>query len=121
MRGQYVDGPAEELLPFASLTITPGASRYSAPGAGWPCAASGLWAAGKPVQRPWVGLLGAVRELSELAAHHQQHRGDRDDRDPAQDPVDRAGRLLQPAACQVGYGRVDPGPDDAAGGVGGGG
>src|SRR5579863_5348713 len=86
-------------------------------GAAWLCAASGLWAAGKLVQRSWIGLLGAGGELSELAAHHQQHRDDRDDRDPAQDPVDRARRPLQPAPRQVGHGRVDPGPDDAAGGV----
>jgi hypothetical protein len=47
MRDQYVDGPAEELLPFASLTITPGTRRYSAPGG--PGLVRGLWAAGKLV------------------------------------------------------------------------
>jgi hypothetical protein len=86
MRGQYVDGPAEELLPFASLTITTGTRRYSGPGG--PGLVRGLWAAGKPVQRPWIGLLGAVGELPGLAAHqqhHHHHHDDRGDRGAAQE------------------------------------
>jgi hypothetical protein len=78
MRDQHVDGPAEELLPFASLTITTGTRRYSG-------LVRGLWAAGKPVQRPWIGLLGAVGELPGLAAHQQHHHDDRGDRGAAKE------------------------------------
>jgi hypothetical protein len=83
MRDQYVDGPAEELLPFASLTITTGTRRYSGPGG--PGLVRGLWAAGKPVQRPWIGLLGAAGELPGLAAHQQHHHDDRGDRGAAKE------------------------------------
>jgi hypothetical protein len=75
--------------------------------------------AGRLVQRPRVGGLGAVRQPVELAANHHDYRDERDDRRAAQDPVDRRVGPLQRVTGQVRRQRVDPGPDDAARRVGG--
>jgi hypothetical protein len=51
-----------------------------------------LRAAVRVLERPGVGLLGTVGELSGLAAHQEPHRDDRDDSGAAEDPVEAPAR-----------------------------